>query len=71
MSPERARELAFQAAGAAMSVAMKDHPNYVMPTERVTTVVEAVLADFLPKPTPRSCTCSPGVTSMECPWHGA
>lgn len=43
---EWARDLAYQAAGAGIGVAMRDKPGYVMPTERVAEATDGILESF-------------------------
>jgi hypothetical protein len=43
---ERIREMVGQVAGASMSIAMHDHPEYIFPTEQVCKVVDRILIDF-------------------------
>jgi hypothetical protein len=43
---DKLREVIYQAAGAATLPFMQDHPDDVMPTERVIEGVEAVCRDF-------------------------
>jgi hypothetical protein len=48
--PERTdafiRRIAYEAAGAASVPFMQDHPDYVMPSERIEDGVRAVLASY-------------------------
>jgi hypothetical protein len=43
---ERLHEVIYQAAGAATSPFMEDHPDYVFPSERVIEGIERVLKEF-------------------------
>lgn len=44
--PELIREMAYQVAGAALGIALRENPGYVMPTREAGEQTERILRDF-------------------------